>query len=546
MRHEPCELCGSSDAKAVYDDESTYCFSCERASGRSKGEQMVTEVAGLIPPGEYISLDKRKISAATCAHFGYSVGTYKGLPVHIALYRDKEGLPVAQHIRFPNKDFRFIGDGKAGHQLFGQHLWKPTKYLVVTEGELDTLSIAEMQQCKWPVVSLTSGAQGGVRDFKRNIEFLESFDKVMLCFDMDEPGQKAAQQCAQLLTPGKALIVQLPLKDASDMLQAGRVEELQRCLWNAKPFRPDGLLDAADMEDELLKPLPQGFDIPYECLNKKIQGVRKKELVLFTAGSGVGKSTVVHEIASHLMWTHGLRVGVMALEESVQRTLLRYVSIELNKPLHVSREGVSDTDIRESFRRVVTKGEDGLSNLHLYSHFGSTDIDTLLGKIRYMAKGLDIDFLVLDHISIVVSGSAEASDNERRVIDELMTKLRSLVEETGIGVLAVSHLKRPSDGSAYTEGKQVSLSALRGSASLEQLSDVVIALERNQQLEGSEGDISTFRVLKNRPIGLLGEAGTVIYQHDTGRLVETNAAVRKFSEPKKKKDKKVIDSELDF
>ena len=31
LRHEPCELCGSSDGKAIYSDGSTYCFVCEKA-----------------------------------------------------------------------------------------------------------------------------------------------------------------------------------------------------------------------------------------------------------------------------------------------------------------------------------------------------------------------------------------------------------------------------------------------------------------------------------------------------------------------------------
>jgi twinkle protein len=180
------------------------------------------------------------------------------------------------------------------------------------------------------------------------------------------------------------------------------------------------------------------------------------------------------------------------------------------------------------------------------------DIDVLLAKIRYMAKGLQVDFLILDHVSIVVSGFA--SDDERKNLDMLMTKLRSLVEETGIGVIAISHLRRPPDGS-YNEGKQVSLSSLRGSAGIEQLSDTVVALERDQQAEEGVKDISTIRVLKNRTVGILGEAGKVKYIHDTGRLVDyTGSAI--FDTPKpgsanshtKKQPKKKTseEEELDF
>ena len=73
---------------------------------------------------------------------------------------------------------------------------------------------------------------------KRNIEFVEGFQEVVIPFDMDEPGQKAAEEVAEILTPGKACIAQLPLKDASDMLVANRIEDLTRAVWEAQPKRP--------------------------------------------------------------------------------------------------------------------------------------------------------------------------------------------------------------------------------------------------------------------------------------------------------------------
>ena len=84
-------------------------------------------------------------------------------------------------------------------------------------------------------------------------------------------------------------------------------------------------------------------------------------------------------------------------------------------------------------------------------------------------------------------------------------------------MLAVVHLKRPDKGKSYNEGRPVSLTDLRGSGSLEQVSDVVVSLERDQQ--GDEPDEATIRVLKNRPLGITGLAGTVRYDRETGRLL---------------------------
>jgi twinkle protein len=156
----------------------------------------------------------------------------------------------------------------------------------------------------------------------------------------------------------------------------------------------------------------------------------------------------------------------------------------------------------------------------IYDHFGSSHIDVLLNKIRYMIVGLGIDVLVLDHISIIVSGlETDGGSDERKTIDLFMTKLRSLIEETGVMVLAVVHLRRPDNkGKSYNEGRTVALSDLRGSGSLEQLSDAVVALERDQQADGDEANVSHIRILKNRPLGITGEAGSCRYDVETGRL----------------------------
>ena len=140
--------------------------------------------------------------------------------------------------------------------------------------------------------------------------------------------------------------------------------------------------------------------------------------------------------------------------------------------------------------------------------------------MRYMLTGLDVDVIILDHISITVSGleGNEISEGERRTLDILMTKLRSLVEETGKTIIAISHLKRPEAGKSWNEGREPRLTDLRGSASLEQLSDVVIALYRDQTDEKAANDAGIL-VLKNRPVGITGAAGRVHYNLETGRLL---------------------------
>ena len=516
VHHTACTDCGSSDALGVYDDGSTWCFSCGTYS-KSRGDN-VTELrpsqnTGLIPTGEAKALSKRKLTEETCRKFGYTVSQYNGELVQVANYRNNEGKIVAQKIRFADKSFKFLGSPKEAG-LYGQHLWREGgKMLVITEGELDCLSMSQCQQNRFPVCSLPNGAQAAKKAVQNSLDFVESFDKVVLMFDMDDAGGAAAVEVASLRTPSKAHIASLPLKDASDMLVAGKQAELVSAMWDAKVYRPDGIIDGRDLLDLVLNQdeVPS-IPYPFEALNNKTRGMRRGELVTFTAGSGVGKSQVCREIAYHLI-KQGESIGYIALEENVKRTALGLMGLAIDKPLHLSREGVDDDVIQSAFSDTVGNGR-----VFLYDHFGSLATENLLNRVRYLAKSCGVGWVVLDHLSIVVSGVDDG--DERKAIDVVMTKLRSLVEETGIGLILVSHLRRPSGDKGWEEGLQTSLNAIRGSAGIAQLSDMCIGVERNQQ--GDNPNVSTLRILKNRFTGETGVGAYIYYNKDTGRMIETD------------------------
>lgn len=513
----PCPHCPSSDAYTVYDDGHAHCFSCgvtdQKAGTFTKHEQK-RKVNVTFVQGEVRALPKRGISEETCKKWDYRVGDFNGKPVQIANYRDPDtGSVVGQKLRFPNKDFTIVGDLKhAG--LYGQHLWRDSgRMVVITEGEIDALTVSQLQNNKWPVVSLPNGAQSAKKAVQRSLEWLEQFDSVVLMFDDDDPGRAAIAECAPLLSPGKCKIARIPgYKDANAAHQAGQGAKVIDALWGAKTYRPDGIIAGADTLDILMTPdtNAQGH-YPWPSVDEFLLGLRKKELVTVTAGSGIGKSLLCREI-SHALLRQGETVGYIALEESVKRTVQGFCSIELNHPLHISRGDVTDEQLKAAWTATAGSGR-----LYLYDHWGSTDSENLLARIRYLARGCGAGWIVLDHLSIVVSGITDG--DERRVIDNTMTALRSLVEETGVGMLLVNHLKRVEGNRGHEDGVQVSLGHLRGSQSIAQLSDIVIALERDQQSEENPNE-STVRVLKNRHSGRTGVAGKLTYNADTGRLQE--------------------------
>lgn len=464
-------------------------------------------MSSIFVQGDYQPLVKRKISENICKKYDYTVAQYKGKPCHIASYRDASGVVVGQKIRFPDKTFQIIGDVKTP---YGWQRFNNGRYICVTEGEIDCLSVAEVFDGKYPVVSIPNGAASAPKFFKKHLDYFEGYENVVLMFDMDEQGVQAAKTCASILSVGKAKIARLPAKDANELLVANNPQAITQAFWNAEPYRPDGIVLGQDMWEKVSTvEKVESANYPFQGLNKVTRGLRVGEIVTFCAGSGVGKSSVCREIAYSLL-QQGDKVGYIALEESIKRTALGLMGIHANKPLHLMDKLPPEEELKEAYDATVGSG-----NYVTYDHWGSIDSDNLINRIRYMNKALGCKWVFLDHVSIVVSGQ---DGDERKMIDILMTKLRSLVEETQVGMLLVSHLKRP-EGRGFEEGREISLGHLRGSAGLGQLSDMVIGIERNQQDEDSKNQ-STVRILKNRFSGETGLACYLEFDTSTGRLHE--------------------------
>ena len=516
LYHEPCPKCGSSDACGVFSDGHRFCYSCNtyfRPDGSVKSEG-VRVSKDCIPLGELeeVSLTKRCISKDTCSKFKYFSTVYKGKPCQVACYYDDSGNLVGQKLRFPDKSFAVLGS--ISNRLYGSQLWASGKKIVITEGEIDCLTVSQLQGNKWPVVSIPNGAQGAKKAIEANLEYLENFEEVILMFDMDDPGRKASEECAKILPAGKAYIANLPCKDPNECLSEGKGPEVLQAVWNAKPYRPDGIVSGTDLYEKCvtdIDDLKDSVEYPWVALQNKTKGVRHGELYVFTSGSGMGKSTILRELEYYFGVQRGELCGIVALEESTRKTGMELMSIHLHRRLILNPECADEDERSRAFAETIGNG-----NFFLYDHFGSLDSGNLLSKLRYMIVSLGCKRIFLDHISIVVSGmDADEDGGERKAIDKLMTNLRSLVEETGATMFVVSHLKRP-EKKGHEEGAQVSLSQLRGSGAIAQLSDMVIGLERNQQ--GDNPNVLTLRVLKNRFCGDTGISGYLEYDPETGRL----------------------------
>ena len=544
--HLSCPFCEHNGCFSINEDWSGYCFSCKEYSNdvresyngdvdvliegktaKTKQQQAPLDSGSSEVEGIIGALSDRGITEATAKRYGVKIATDTRGKVtkHYYPYFTSNEITAVKTRDISSKQFFWRGS-KSNTGLFGEQTApKSGKFITVVEGECDAMAGFELFGGKWPVVSIKSGAAGAVKDIKESLEFLEGYESVVICFDNDKPGRQAARKVARILKPGTARIMTLPngFKDPNEMLRKNSHSAFVKSFWEAKVYTPSGVLNVSDSKDKFKnRKKKEAVPYPWSGLNSKLYGLRQGELVTLTGGTGLGKSSVTRELEHWLIKTTQDNVGIISLEEDWRRTVDGILSIEANARMYIDqiREQFTEKEIDNMFD-ILYDGENK-NRVWIHAHFGTNDIDEIFSKLRFMIVGCDCKWVVVDHLHMLVSSLA--SGDERRSIDNIMTRLRSLVEETGAGIILVSHLRRIDGNRGHENGVETSLSHLRGSQSIAQLSDCVISLERNQQSDDPvEANTTRIRILKSRYTGDVGIATHLVYDRITGRLSEMDS-----------------------
>lgn len=421
---------------------------------------------------------------------------------------DINGNHVSNKVRRPEKKFLFEGEPN-DLGLFGRHAFPAgsAKAITVTEGQDDAIAVYQMSGCRYPAVSVHS-ASTAERDMRNDFEYLNSFDTIVICFDNDEAGLKAAKACSSLPFPIGKVKVMTPRKhkDPNEYLLAKDSEGFSREWWSAPTHKPDGLVFAKDMLDDILN-RPQHFTVPYpwEGINKLTYGIRLSELVLMMADTGSGKSSIFREIAYSILTNKDViendyKVGMLFLEEPVYDTALGLMSIHAGKPYHLPDTEKSPEELTRVHGEVFAD-----NRVILYDSFGSNDIEVIVDRVRHMAA-MGCKYIFLDHLSIIVS---DGEGDERKLLDAISTKLKTLTIELDISVFCIVHTNR--SGQA------------RGSAGPEKVANMHLVLERDKHEQDEwRRNISKITLIKNRFAGRTGPAEYLWYNNDTGRLSSLN------------------------
>jgi len=516
IENRPCPKCGSKDNLGVYDDHE-HCFSLDcnyhlvyGEKPKNNKEKTLTDkpIKHGLPEKTQGPISGRGIDKTTVSKYKVSVGSEEDAYEAVFPRFDEGGLHIANQIRYPDKAFSCEGPVNDA-TLFGQQLFPSGgRSITVTEGYYDAMSAYQMTGSRYPNVGVMS-ASSAKKEIVNNFEYLNSFDRIVLNFDNDEPGKKAAKDCAILFEPGKVCLLFLKkegCKDASDYLTNGFGKAYIHEWFDAPPFMPDGLLLGSDekLRDEVLYYVePRSIPYPWEGLNQKLYGIRTSELVLLTADTGVGKTSVMKEIEYSLLFhpdliKEDIGVGFLHLEEPKRKLAQGLMSIHNNKPYHFPDVERTVEEMMEAYDAVINT-----PRVVIWDHFGSNDIDVVLAKIRHMAA-LGCKYIMVDHLSIIVS---DQSGDERKQLDEISTKIKTLTMNLDISVFCVIHVNR--------QGQ------VRGSAGPEQVANCILRLERDKkELNEWRRNITKITVEKNREYGRTGPACYLYYNEVTGRLEE--------------------------
>jgi twinkle protein len=467
--------------------------------------------------GEVRALEKRGINADTCDHYGYTRGVYNGEPVHIAPYYNEANELVAQHLRTAGKDFPWVGDSRGDIMPFGWHAFrKEGRMLVLTEGEIDAMSVSQCYGNKYPVWSIPTGAGPQTRKYIAKIrDHLLRFDRVVICFDNDKPGQDAARVAAEVIGP-TANITALPLKDANEMLLAGRVEELIKSLYDAQPHSPEGIVSLDSLETEVFKGVEMGMPWPWPSLTAASYGRRYGELYTLGAGTGIGKTEVFLEIVEHTIRELHLPVGCFFLEQQPRETALRLTGKVGGKAFHVPDGGWTEGELAQAWSKLKTSA----APVYLYDSFGVNTWEAIENRIRFLRHAHDVRHFFVDNLTAL----AAAEDDERKALEVIMSKIGGLVKELDCIIYLISHLATP-DGTPHEEGGRVMIRHFKGSRSIGFWSHYMFALERDQQAEDAwVRATTTFRILKDRYTGRAnGQTFYLTMDASTNHLVECAA-----------------------
>lgn len=500
------------------------------------------KVLGLIA-GDLEDIRDRKISKMVCEKYNVRIAEFTGRLAGHELVNNKIVIfPIYENGRVVKQKIRSLKEKKIMSQLgktecmslFGQNCFHPNKSVsvIVTEGEYDAMAMYQMTGL--PAVSIVRGAKGAQKELLENLEWLAGFKDVLLCFDMDACGREAIEACVPIFEPGTVKNISLPLKDANDVLLAGRQDEVKKCIWNAEVIRPKTIIFPNDIREEVLIKPKYGTNWPWEFMTKVTYGNRLGEVYMLAGDTSVGKTQIIYQIiAQHI--NSGCKVGLIDLERQNVQTLQRVISGMINKRIYLP-------DCKDFDKKEISDQIDRLQDsLALYRpESGKLSVESILINIRYLCKAYKINFFVLDNLTALATGSTGGL-KDYEVASQTTGQLVQIARELNITLFIVNHLvKDPislsaditmpeghdynasKEGLTWETGRMPGVGHIYGGGKVAKLPDYLMVVARNRM--SADKDIQKTIVVKFLKTRMEssheGEEFRLLYDTESGQLIE--------------------------
>lgn len=495
---QPCPCGKSSDAYAINSEGHGHCFRGD-CNKHFFNDSLIEEED--MDKGSFTLefYEHRGLRKSTLERFGVQTKFYEGEPLETAFYYPNGAIKIRG---MAEKKFRTQGDFSHTH-LFGKNVFDKgsKKVVTITEGEYDAMSVSQMIGDETAAVSIR-GASSAKADCTAEYEYLNSFDKIVICFDNDEPGQVAAKKVASLFDFRKVYNLSLALhKDANEYLKNEQQKEFYQAWSGAKRYTPDNILSTMSEFKEALKSKREEklANYPFQQLQNMLFGMHRGEVVVIKAPEGVGKTEVFRAIENHILKTTKHPIGLIHLEEDNGTTLRALAGYFSETPVLHPENPVEDEEIVKILQDII--GEDE-NRFVLHSSFDVEDEDHFIDGVRFMVAACGAQIVLFDHISWLATGSPEKGDDERKRLDRISQRLKLLAKELGFCLIMISHVN--DDG------------LTRGSRNISKVANTVISLSRDKTSTDLVERLKTYILVeKARLIGSKeGPAGYALYNEE--------------------------------
>lgn len=518
-----------------------------------KYEQIPTLEEALALPVK--AIPARGLEMGACQHFGVRVETTpEGRDKAYYFIYHEGGLPCGYKRKAvgvgKEAEYKTVGKISNKTPLFGAVKQHVGKKVWICEGETDCIALYQaidkyskdkgFETKNHPACcSIVTGAGNAAQNLLENIEYLKNFKEVILVFDSDSATQeeyargirrgKEAVADAVLALPDVSIkVVTLPLKDANDMVKAGRSKELaEYALFRGQEYLPEAITEYHDTEEEidfLLKPLKKGVLVdflPKTC--EILHGIRPGEMTMLLAKSGAGKSSLAKQLGMSILKSDPTaRVANFYLEEDLQKAKQSYLALYHGVKIAALRENPQEHLTREKVGSFLKWAQHRMA-FYDCDKSGLLKPESVERMIRYCAV-TGFTHIIFDHLTFVFTGSDNSTVHG---IDNLLTKLSMIPRGYPVHLWVISHIVKSKYQPPKEKGKEIeypywepiSAEDARGSSSFLQLCWNMIVLEREILDENGKTGRVRLVVKKNREWGTLGVGDILQYNHSSGLFI---------------------------